>query len=122
VQDLSLDRESTPRLQEGVVAASVFVHQSVERTATRFYSELRRPTYVTPTSYLELLNTFQKLLLEKRTSIETTRSRLAVGLDKLFSTAEQVAHMQVRLRSLLLLRGWPVVLWLAELSHLQLFL
>jgi dynein heavy chain, axonemal len=91
-----LDNETAPHLQEGVVAASVFVHQSVERTAARFYSELRRPTYVTPASYLELLNTFRNLLGEKRTSIETTRSRLAVGLDKLLSTAEQVAHMQVR--------------------------
>lgn len=52
---------------------------------------------MTPTSYLELLNTFIRLLDEKRTEIETMRSRLAVGLDKLLSTAEQVAEMQKEL-------------------------
>ena len=75
----------------------MFVHQSVERTSLQFYDALRRHTYVTPTSYLELLNTFIRLLDEKRTEIETMRSRLAVGLDKLLSTAEQVAEMQKEL-------------------------
>jgi hypothetical protein len=39
---------------------------------------------------LELLHTFIRLLREKRDEIETTRSRLQIGLDKLNTTASQV--------------------------------
>ena len=96
VQDLALDTAAHPQLQDGVVAASVFVHQAVGRAAGAFYAELRRHTYVTPASYLELLNTFLRLLREQRAAIEGTRARLAVGLGKLLSTADQVAGMQAR--------------------------
>ncbi len=50
----------------------------------------RRYNYVTPTSYLELLTTFIKLLSEKRNEISERRRRLESGLDKLLSTAAQV--------------------------------
>ena len=94
MQDIALDSEAHPDLLSGIVRACVFIHQSVERKSLKFYDELRRSTYVTPTSYLELLNTFIRLLAEKRTEIETMRSRLAVGLDKLLSTADEVVIMQ----------------------------
>ena len=55
-----------------------------------------RYNYVTPTSYLELLTTFTKLLAEKRREIDVSRRRLETGLDKLLSTAAQVEVMQVR--------------------------
>lgn len=87
LQDLDLSTEEHPELSEGVIAASVFIHQSVERTSAAFLAELRRAAYVTPTSYLELLNTFTTLLGERREALERTRSRLAVGLEKLLSTA-----------------------------------
>ncbi len=45
---------------------------------------------MTPTSYLELLTTFIKLLGEKRAEINETKRRLEVGLQKLLSTAQQV--------------------------------
>ena len=87
LQEQDLSTEGCPDLAEGVVAASVFIHQSVERTSAAFLAELRRAAYVTPTSYLELLNTFTSLLGERREALERTRSRLAVGLEKLLSTA-----------------------------------
>jgi dynein heavy chain len=49
-----------------------------------------RYNYVTPTSYLELLSTFLKLLGEKRTEVSEAKKRLVGGLDKLTSTAAQV--------------------------------
>jgi hypothetical protein len=45
---------------------------------------------VTPTSYLELLGTFIRLLGGKRSEIVEGRRRLEVGLQKLLSTAAQV--------------------------------
>ena len=60
--DASLE---TPELMKGVVDTCVYIHQSVERKSKQFFDELRRFNYVTPTSYLELLQTFMRLVKEK---------------------------------------------------------
>ena len=75
-----------------------------------------RYNYVTPTSYLELLTTFIKLLAEKRREIDVSRRRLETGLDKLLSTAAQVEVMQVRGRNSCL---WPYVLQARPLALYQ---
>jgi hypothetical protein len=54
-----------------------------------------RHNHVTPTSYLELLTTFLKLLAEKRAEITAQKRRLEVGLEKLTSTAKQVRQAGV---------------------------
>lgn len=59
-----------------------------------------RYNYVTPTSYLELLGTFIRLLGEKRNEINEGRRRLEVGLQKLLSTAAEVEVMQKELQDL----------------------
>ncbi|KAL3667786.1 hypothetical protein V7S43_007337 [Phytophthora oleae] len=61
---------------------------------------LRRYYYVTPTSYLELLNTLKKLLNNKRVEVMTMKQRYDNGLTKLMETAEQVEKMQVELEAL----------------------
>ncbi len=87
-------------LLSGVVSSCVAVHQTVEARSKKFYDELRRFNYVTPTSYLELLSTFNRLLGEKRTAIGEKRRRLEGGLQKLASTAAQVELMQKELTEL----------------------
>jgi len=37
---------------------TVFIHNSVINFSDKFYAELRRKNYVTPTSYLELLKLY----------------------------------------------------------------
>ena len=66
----------------------------MESLSFRFYEELRRYNHVTPTSYLELLTTFIRLLGDKRKEINTAKMRLEVGLDKLRTTAVEVEVMQ----------------------------
>jgi dynein heavy chain len=44
-------------------------HTSTETYAEKFKQDLNRVYYVTPTSYLELINTFKALLAEKREEI-----------------------------------------------------
>nr|PNR26425.1 hypothetical protein PHYPA_031000 [Physcomitrium patens] len=77
-----------------ITSICVFIHQSVERKTKEFFEELRRYNYVTPTSYLELLMCFTKLLKEKREDLEGLKGRLMVGLDKLLTTANEVSVMQ----------------------------
>jgi len=66
----------------------------------RFYSALKRYNYVTPTSYLELIKTFQNLHKKKVDQITTLRNRYETGLDKLDFAAGQVSVMQDQLTAL----------------------
>ena len=76
------------------------MHGSVRSLAQRFLDELQRNYYVTPTSYLELINTFSTLLDERRRQVKKLQNRYEVGLDKLLTTAEQVATMEKELVAL----------------------
>jgi len=93
-----VDMDAT--IKEGVVETAVTMHSSVQELAARYKSELRRHFYVTPTSYLELINTIKGLLAEKRQQIQKSRKRYLVGLERLDSTAQQVAQMQDKLNAL----------------------
>ncbi|OQR83181.1 sporangia induced dynein heavy chain [Achlya hypogyna] len=76
------------------------IHQSVEHKSKEYYSILRRYFYVTPTSYLELLATFKAVLVNKRDDVNTMKSRLQNGVDKLSETKVLVATMQDELVAL----------------------
>lgn len=53
-------------LKQSFSTMCVEIHVSVTDMAERFYSELRRRYYTTPTSYLELINLYLSMLDEKR--------------------------------------------------------
>ncbi|KAJ1485018.1 dynein heavy chain and region D6 of dynein motor-domain-containing protein, partial [Baffinella frigidus] len=95
--DIEFPDDST---KDGIVSMCGDIHKGVEAASIRYKDELRRFNYVTPTSYLELLSTFRKVLQEKRDEIGTAKMRLSVGLDKLDSTEKDVAIMKVELTDL----------------------
>ncbi len=66
----------------GLIKSCVYIHQSVADKSIQFLSELSRHNYVTPTSYLELLGTYAKLLKTKISEISNQRNRTKTGLDK----------------------------------------
>ncbi|XP_062864847.1 dynein axonemal heavy chain 6 isoform X2 [Trichomycterus rosablanca] len=78
----------------------VEIHMSVTDMAERFYSELRRRYYTTPTSYLELINLYLGMLGTKRQQLEVARDRVKNGLTKLLETNELVDKMKVDLSAL----------------------
>ena len=47
----------------------VDIHMSVTNMAERFYNELKRRYYTTPTSYLELINLYLAMLQDKTKSL-----------------------------------------------------
>jgi len=51
---------------------------------------MRRINYVTPTSFLELLNTYKKVLKERKKSVGDAKFRLSKGLDVLANAAVEV--------------------------------
>nr|XP_055061459.1 dynein axonemal heavy chain 6 isoform X1 [Misgurnus anguillicaudatus] len=78
----------------------VEIHVSVTDMAERFYSELRRYYYTTPTSYLELINLYLSMLGEKRQQLQAARDRVKNGLTKLLETNELVDKMKQDLSAL----------------------
>ena len=66
----------------------------------RFILNLGRYTYMTPTSYLELINSFTNLINAKQESTMRAKKRYMVGLEKLAFAASQVADMQRELEEL----------------------
>ncbi|RYG69725.1 hypothetical protein EON64_02000, partial [archaeon] len=77
-----------------------FIHQSIEKASVEYLNTMRRAFYVTPTSYLELLSTYNKVLNDKRVEIGTLRDRLSIGVEKLVSTEKQVNELQATLKEM----------------------
>lgn len=70
------------------------MHQSVERKSIKFLDELRRRNYVTPTSYLELLNIYKSVLFERKKYFGDAKRRLERGLEVLYEAAIEVANLR----------------------------
>lgn len=80
-----------------IVQAFKYIHKRVEHESKEFSNQLRRYIYLTPTSYLELLNIYQKILGEKRGEINQAISRLENGLKVLEVAGEEVSKMSVEI-------------------------
>lgn len=85
-----------PQVKDGVVEVCVDMQEKASQMSRRFLSEMGRHYYVTPTSYLELINTFKSLLHHQRHEVLELKTRYENGLTKLLDTASQVNAMQVR--------------------------
>eukprot|EP01135_Chromosphaera_perkinsii_P003004 Nk52_evm26s232 gene=Nk52_evmTU26s232 len=93
VNDLTDD----PAVMNGLVNMCNEMHLSVSEKSKSYLSELGRHNYVTPTSYLQLLAIFSKLIGKKKSDIRARRNRTAVGLEKLLTTAKEVELLQSEL-------------------------
>ncbi|XP_011495537.1 PREDICTED: dynein heavy chain 6, axonemal [Ceratosolen solmsi marchali] len=78
----------------------VLMHESVEEMTVRFYEEMRRRYYTTPSSYLDLLKLYLNTLAKKSEKIGNMRTRIANGLNKITETHEIVATMKVQIIAL----------------------
>ncbi|KAB0403143.1 hypothetical protein E2I00_012479 [Balaenoptera physalus] len=87
-------------LKEKLSLMCVNVHLSVSSMAERYYTELRRRYYTTPTSYLELINLYLYMLSEKRKQLVSACERVKNGLTKLLETNVLVDKMKLDLSAL----------------------
>lgn len=60
----------------------MYIHQSVAKKCVEYLAELARHNYVTPKSYLELLNIFSILIGQKKMELKMAKNRMKSGLDK----------------------------------------
>ena len=71
-----------PRSLSPQIQVCVYIHQSVAKKCVEYLAELARHNYVTPKSYLELLNIFSILVGQKKQELKTAKNRMKSGLDK----------------------------------------
>ncbi|KAL1398756.1 hypothetical protein pipiens_008712 [Culex pipiens pipiens] len=88
------------RLEKKLVELVMVFNRGVVENSERFFLELGRKNYVTPTSYLEMLRSFNTLYRKKYSEIISQRDRYTVGLEKLDFAAGQVSVMQDQLKDL----------------------
>lgn len=62
---------------------AVTIHRSVEDATARFYEQLKRRNYTTPTSYLELIKLYVDMLRNHRHLVRVKEARYRGGLKKL---------------------------------------
>ncbi|OQS01914.1 dynein heavy chain [Thraustotheca clavata] len=89
----------SPAIADNVSHHMAEVHLSVITSSVQFKQTLGRHNYVTPTSFLELIFFYKKLLNSKRKSINELITRLDVGLHTLKKTADDVDQLQKELKS-----------------------
>ncbi|KAJ3342024.1 Dynein heavy chain 7, axonemal [Gonapodya sp. JEL0774] len=96
LEDVELPKDT----RSSVVDVCKSFHQNSRALSQKFLEQMRRHNYVTPTSYLELINTYKTLLAKKRSEVQQLISRYETGLEQLASAASQVAIMQKELNEL----------------------
>lgn len=63
----------------------------------RFYNEMRRHYYTTPSSYLELLKLYKNMLYEKKQLIMKIRERISNGLTVNFGCSKVNTYLKFSL-------------------------
>ncbi|CAL1134249.1 unnamed protein product [Cladocopium goreaui] len=97
-KDKDLDFDDT--IRTNVTKIMVQAQQSVFSLSEKFLAEAKRHFYVTPTSYLELINSFISTLKERRQIVQKGKWRYDTGLDKINDAKEQVSALQIELNDL----------------------
>jgi dynein heavy chain len=85
---------NTPEIKDNMAHHMAVVHQSVSGIKEQYFRSTRRHVYVTPKSFLELIEFYKHLLSTKREELGVKIDRLDVGLSTLRKTASDVAELQ----------------------------
>lgn len=93
-----VDMSDEMRIKAG--AQCMVFHSSVRTLTIRYATEAKRHFYITPTSYLQLLNSFKSLYARKNHDVSSAKRRYENGLEKLLFTEEQVHTMKQALEVL----------------------
>merc|ERR1719506_800825 len=86
--------------REKCVEMCQLFHTSTFALAEKMFSALKRRFYVTPTAFLELINTFKNLIGQQVKAVGGLRDKYTGGLDKLGTTEKSVEVMKEELIAL----------------------
>ncbi|GIQ84754.1 dynein heavy chain, partial [Kipferlia bialata] len=95
LSDAKIPEEEIPAIADSFVG----IHESSKEVAGIMGRALRRETFVTPTAYLELVQTYTQLLGEKKSEIGKQLEKLSGGVGTLLETRSTVEEMRIELSS-----------------------
>ncbi len=95
-----VDVEEIDKEKEGIISVCVDMQERVRAMTEKYKSEMKSYYYVTPTSYLELLKVFKKLLLEKRKEMQSRIKSYEIGLEEMQRTEAVVGQMKAKLQAI----------------------
>lgn len=79
--------------RKSIVQHIVHVHMSVGKYTADFLTKLRRKNYVTPKHYLDFINLYLSLLVEKKEFITAQCERLSGGLAKIAEASDTLTQL-----------------------------
>ncbi|KAJ8614220.1 hypothetical protein CTAYLR_001132 [Chrysophaeum taylorii] len=94
------DVELDDAIRPAIVETCQNFHTSAAELSEHFKQATGRITYVTPTSYLELLIAFKSALATRRATVVGQKTRYQNGLEQLASAENNVGNMQKELTDL----------------------
>lgn len=86
--------------KEALCRMAVEIHSSAGKEAENYYQELRRRTYTTPKSYLDLIKTYIEMMGEQSRIVPEKIGRYSQGLRLLAQIKTMVDQLQVTLTKL----------------------
>lgn len=78
LENIEIDLKIKPE----VIHMCRHIHQSVINVSLQYLQATQRNNYVTPTSYLEFIRTFKRLLDKKRSEIIDLKERYKLGIGE----------------------------------------
>ena len=87
-------------MREALILMCKEVHVTAIEQAKVFDDRLKRKVFITPKSYLDFLNLYQKLLEEKREELSFNIRRLGTGVSQLANANSLVAQLKIDLTRL----------------------
>lgn len=89
-----------PDLKQKLIGLCVDVHQCADEASKKFWNQLRRRYYLTPTSYLDFINLFIGMLDEKTANERENLARFVSGRQKMISTDATIAVMKKQIETM----------------------
>ena len=88
------DTEAAETMRKSLPDMCVQIHQSVSNISQRFFTEINRHYYVTPTSYLEFISVYLTLLDDKKKELSEQLHKVTNGRTKMNETTTFISKMQ----------------------------
>ncbi|XP_022090728.1 dynein heavy chain 6, axonemal-like isoform X2 [Acanthaster planci] len=98
-QGISGDQDSSS-LKDNIAHVCVNIHKDITQQTVKYYEEMRRRFYITPSSYLDLIKLYSNMLREQKQRVMDSKNRLFIGLSKLSEANSLVDAMQEELVNL----------------------